>query len=80
MQLINEMEMDSAALMLLNYLSSAGLVRFEGTLNTELKLSHTYGEERGVFRHNWLCMGVFDCSQPDRYKDLNQMTCSVVAK
>lgn len=50
--------MYSSSLMLLNYLSSAGLVRFEGTLNTELKLSHTCGEEGGMFRYHWLFVQV----------------------
>lgn len=50
--------MDSAALMLLNHLSSAGLVRFGGILNTELKLPHTCGEEGGMFRHDLLWGGV----------------------
>lgn len=44
---------DSAALMLLSYLSSDCLVRFEGTLNTELSVSCTCREEGGMLRHGW---------------------------
>lgn len=71
--------MHSAALMLLNYLSSAVLVRFEGTLNTELKLSHTCGKEGCSGMTGYVCR-FLDCSQPERYKYLKVMTRSVVAK